>query len=145
MAGRPKHRAQIVTLDNAGPEDVLARVAEGETVKAIAESLGVRRQEFYMWIKKRGLTEQFQEAKKLSAEEAVDLATARIEKATPESISVDREYVKLAMWRASHLDRDQWGDRPTVAIQINGPEAFVQAMRLGIVDQSEQIKREGEG
>lgn len=131
MAGQPKRRAEMVKLDDKGAEQILTEIAEGRSVTDITANLGIRREQFYQWVNRRGLKEQLAAARKLQAEGLVEKVTTRLEKATPESIGVDREFAKHVQWLSGKLDRDTYGERPTVAVQVNLGEAFLQAMREG--------------
>jgi hypothetical protein len=129
MAGQPKRRAEMVKLDDYGAETALAEIAEGRSVTDITAKLGIRREQFYQWVNRRGLKEQLAQARKLQAEGLVEKVTARLEKATPENIAIEREFAKHVQWLSGKLDRETYGDRPSVAIQLNVGEAFIQAMK----------------
>jgi hypothetical protein len=129
MAGQPKRRAEMVKLDEKGAEQILCEIADGRSVAEITAQLGIRREQFYQWVNRRGLKEQLVEARKLQAEAIVDGIAAKLETATPESISVVREQANHGRFRAKALDRETWGEGPKVAIQINVADAFIQAMR----------------
>ena len=42
MAGQPQKRAALAVIEKVGEEEILERISAGESVRAIAESIGVK-------------------------------------------------------------------------------------------------------
>lgn len=129
MAGQALKRSEFGLLDAAGADEILDRIANGESLYKIAADANVRRTVIYQWLDARGLRERFQEARKLSATSRVDDAQIALEGATPESIGVVREKVKFQTWMAARSDRETYGDQTIVNHQINLGQTFVGLMR----------------
>jgi len=122
MAGKQLERTMVAEIaKRGGTEYVLDRVASGETLTRIAESLGVSRPLLNNWLLHGDRKEQYTYAKQLAAGALVDQSLDIVDQADVASVQLAKLKADTRRWIAGKLDRDQWGEQsgPTVAIQIN--------------------------
>lgn len=102
-------------------EEILERIASGESLKAVADSMGLHRDALHRWIKKdEGRTKLYQEARERSAEvfadEAIDVlreAWGRGPQLQQAEATAARELAKALQWEASKRDRKRYGEERT--------------------------------
>lgn len=130
---RPVRTALLKQIKAAGGYGaLLERVANGESIGKVAESLGVSRSFLIFTMTKNGKDkEAFNEARRLSAEAHVERATK-----ISDEVKADRDHVQRArlqvghlQWLASKLDRDTWGEVIAPPVQINVNTLHLDALR----------------
>lgn len=125
----PQRVAAYGTLDQLGIDELIERISDGEAVQTIADDLGITRQMIYQWVRKRGHQDAFANARKESASALVDAAHAALAVTSPETITIDREIVRLNTWTASRLNREQWGESPKMSVGFDLGSTFVEMLR----------------
>ena len=117
----PLARLEEFKTNENFPEEVFARVAEGETLRKIARSLGLPPAGFSRWyMEAHG--DKYEKARIARAEDLVDeavaAATADLEK---DDVPAAKLKSDILLKVASKYDRARYGE----ALQINKTEAFV--------------------
>lgn len=134
-AGRPKLRAFRTKMDkfdeSGGMEWFLERIADGETMQAIAKEIGCSRGLLYMWLKTDPeKQEQFRQAREMSAhahaEDALQMAD---EAMNPVMAPLVRERVQHRRWMAEKFNKQEYGKQNDPAIQINIGELHLEALK----------------
>lgn len=122
MSPARKPRGTSAALDETGEADVFTRVADGDTMAAIAADHGITRQTVYAWIKAGGPERQaaFDAARRVSAEVAVEEAQQILDDAenvdTAAKASIARARSDFRRWLASVRDRSTYGEK---GVQVN--------------------------
>ena len=132
MAGKRLQKVMETTITKMGGlEVILDRVADGETVTAIARDLGVSRAMLGNWLNHERRVEQYALAKRRAAGALVEQSLDIVDEADPSTVQVAKLRADTRRWIASKLDRESWGEDkgPTVAIQIN--DLHLGALRQG--------------
>jgi hypothetical protein len=129
MAGTPKKRAAMLAVQDKA-EEVTRLAEEGKTLREIGEATGLPYQRVHAWVTHADRKEWWDAIRKARASQAAEESHTVLRQATHATIPVDRELSRNLQWLAERLDPDGWGNRPTVAVQVNVAQAFVEAMRL---------------
>lgn len=117
MANGSANRGALATVDKAA---ILDRIAAGEYVPAIAESIGVSKQALAQSLA-RFDKDAYLAARETAAEIRLDEATMEIDRARDAvDLARAREKFRAVAWRAEREHPNRWGSRPTTAVQING-------------------------
>jgi hypothetical protein len=117
MAGQPQKRASLAVIEKVGEEEILERISAGESVRAIAESIGAKQGHLNKWLLAPERSAQYARAREerasALAEEALTIAD--------EAKDDPRLRVDTRKWFASRLDPKQWAENraPVVAINID--------------------------
>ena len=122
MPGKQVTRLAHAQIVKAGGESlVFSRVANGETLTAIARDLGVSRPLLSDWANDAQRRDAYIRARQMAADALVDESIEIVDEADPQTVQVARLRADTRRWIAGKLHREQWGERegPTVAIQIN--------------------------
>lgn len=152
MPGRPRMRQLIRDIEAkpGGEEWVMDEIADGRTVRSIAEELGISRRYLYMWRDRPGHKERlkpmWQAAVRLSAEadleasiadfdyldrEIMDGENGEVVRRVPASSEVQLATgrAKFRQWLASRKDPERYGDRDQgVNVNVNLGDFHLQAM-----------------
>lgn len=128
MAGAPKKRAAMLAVE-AKAEQVKALAEEGKSLRDIERATGLPYQRIHQWCTAAERAEWWKNIRRSRASKAADDAQAVLDGASRDTITVDRERARNLQWMAERLDPEEWGNRPTVAVQVNLAAAFVQALR----------------
>jgi hypothetical protein len=124
-----ERRIALLGTDEIEGEDVIfERIASGENIGRIAQSLNVSRSMLYVWRDhlphKERRQEKWEAARKLSAEALIETADtvldalAETRDVTPAQVSIGRERVSLLKWRAGVMDRETYGDKSGGTINV---------------------------
>ncbi|WP_028491436.1 hypothetical protein [Thioalkalivibrio sp. ALE19] len=145
MAAKPITRAAHATIRKAGGEAyVFGQVAEGRTLKAIAEDLGISRQILSTWCnrpqRRDALTRARQEAAGALMDEALAITDNAEEDAT--ALQKVKQQADLRKWLAGRLSPQQWGDTGP-GVQVNIGQLHLDALRQ--VGRVVDVKSEPEG
>jgi transcriptional regulator with XRE-family HTH domain len=135
MPGTPLRRQLVERINEQGGVGwVLDRYRSGETIRDIAESLGVTRSLLGTYLNRKH-REAYDAAKKEHAAASVDEARSLIDKADlfPEAINKAKAQAEIRKWHASRLAREEFGDSPKNATQINIHTLHLDALRVRLV------------
>ena len=122
MAGKPIERAMVAKIEKDGGIDwILAKIADGWTIKAIAEQdLGESRSLLSIWLNKGENKERLAQARSLfaarMAEEALQIADG-VEPLN-EQIGKAKLQIDTRKWLASKYDPSNFGEQKATA-QVN--------------------------
>jgi hypothetical protein len=130
MAGCPKRRElRRIVADAGGTEPLLERVANGETVSKIAESMGVSRGMLSAFLNSDEHAVALQEARRRAAtilvEEALDIA----DHARPLEVQVAKLRTDVRLWAARAWDRNQFGEKQQVPLALSFAHLHAQVVR----------------
>lgn len=129
MAGRPKTNVMLARIDALGADSLLARIASGESLKAVSESIGVSRQVLSGFLNSEqnrdGLRAAREQAAHVFAEEALAISDA----AKPQDVQVAKLRVDTRRWLASKLDRAFYGDDQRASVTVNIGQLHLDALR----------------
>jgi len=152
MAGRPRMRQLIADIEAKpeGTEWVFDQLADGRTVRSIAEELGISRRYLYMWRDrpeaKHELKPMWEAAVRMSAEADLEASTHDFERLdrvispdpetgeerrrVPQSAEVQLATgrAKFRQWNAARKDPDKYGDKSGVEINLNIGDLHLEAM-----------------
>ena len=120
MAGRPKRAELVKAVAAAGGEDALiSRVESGETIAAIAGTLGVSRPMLSTYLNRNAdAKERITRAREASAHALVEEALAIADSATHDDDRAKRLQVSMRQWLAGKFNRERYGDGPMVAVSV---------------------------
>lgn len=108
------HKAQIIE-----------RLAQGHLVRDIANDLGISRQVITRYLAD---DPDYQAAFQIALESRLDDRESELEQASDQlSLARARELLSHARWRAERLNPSRYGQRPTVAIQVNNGASMTDA------------------
>lgn len=161
MPGRPIIAAGIRRLEEFGLEPILDMIVDGQTLNTITAAVGViSRPTLSQWLlgkyKGAGETDEqaaaraalYKEARALSAyalgDDALDAVDAEKE---PRAAQLARNRAELRLKVAGLRNRDEFGDKPQVAIQLNFGSLHLDALRRRQVTSApaEIVAPEGDG
>lgn len=128
MAGTPKKRAMLLSIDKHDAE-IRALVEGGKTLREIESATGFPHQRIHEWLTHASRADWYKSCRRAKATMSAETMLEIMERATRESIAVDRERSKAHQWTAERLDPDNWGNRPLVAVQLNHITTFVDSLR----------------
>lgn len=112
----------LIQLDKTA---ILDRIAAGEYVPAIAESIGITKQALAQSLARFDKT-AYLEAREIAAEIRLDEASIAIENARDViDLARARERFKAVAWRAEREHPNRWAARPATQIAIGGNELTV--------------------
>lgn len=139
MAGQPKMRRleKRITELPSGEDSVFERVADGEPMRAIAESLGISRPMLYLWIKRGGeeREEKYDMAREISAdalvEDGLEILDAPLDfddhSGEP---TLRKSRAAYRQWLAAKRNRKRFGDEQAgVQINVGIAELHLDALR----------------
>lgn len=131
MAGTPQRREMIVAVNDAGGEDALiARIESGETIADLARGFGVSRSALSNWLNRTPEGKQRIARARETASHALAEETLRIaDGATNSDDRAKRLAISARQWLASKWNRPEYGESPTVALQLNVGELFLEALK----------------
>lgn len=131
MSGRPFMQDLERRIEEQGGEDaaVFIRMADGEGIRAIAESLGVSRPYLYMWRNRKEHAERRQskwaDAMRLSAHANAEKSIEELERLdgrltlTNADVSLAKAKSEYRRWLAGVRDKELYGDAKDAPVQIN--------------------------
>lgn len=121
MANGRENYGALATVDK---QSILERIAAGEYVPAIAESIGVSKQALAQSLA-RWDRDAYLAARETAAEIRLDEAAMAIEAARDQvDLARARERFRAVAWRAEREHPARWGTRPATAIQVNGADGM---------------------
>lgn len=129
MAGRPKTRAAMAKLAEMGAERVFELIAQGGTVKRIAQELQVSEATVHGFVKAPERAADYARARARRAELLADEALEIADAARPEDAQVAKLRVDARKWFASKLDRTTFGDDRGPLVSVNLADMHIGALR----------------
>jgi predicted transcriptional regulator len=131
MAGRPKRAELVRAVTAAGGEELLiSRIESGETVAAIASSLGVSRPMLSSFLNRDSDSkERIARAREQSAHALVEEALAIADSATHDDDRAKRLQVSMRQWMAGKYNREVYGDDQTNPAELNIQQVFLDSLR----------------
>lgn len=131
MAGRPIQRALEQRIAEAGGWlPIMERIADGETLKSIADSFNATRSLFTHAL--HGDPERskaVKECRKAAAESLMDSTLQIADTATPQSERAARLQIDTRKFLASRYDPETWAEKQSPLIQINAGDLHLTALR----------------
>lgn len=138
MAGTPKFQLLCKAIEECGGEEYIwERVADGDSMKTIAQSLGFSRGLLYKWINrdKERRRAKLKEARELSADAHAEDAGEVLDDLS-EQPGVTSAEVQLAnaranyrKWLAGVRNREEYGERQQAGITVNVGSLHLDALR----------------
>ena len=130
MAGNPIKRQMLAGIaDLGGVENVLDRIANGETLRDLALAVGCSRAMLGEWLlnepERRAL---YHAARAASASALAEESLALADGASELGTSKARLQIETRQWLAGVYDREQYGPKQT-AVQVNIGALHIDAMR----------------
>ncbi len=123
-------------LDELGEEAIFSRVAAAETMKEIAESVGVDRVTLWRWIRRGGDARMTQyraaqvQAADIFAEEAVRILDEAINCENSHQATIAKARSDARKWLAERMNREVWGEsKAGINVQIGVAELHLDALR----------------
>jgi hypothetical protein len=137
MAGRPKQRTDIATLDSFGESGFIDLIEQGHTLRQCAKHLNVNVSAICKWIdsepeRKAAVAQARSRAAHMLAEQSLEIADG----ATPETERVDKLRIDTRRWLASRWNPTDYGERQA-GVTINIGQQHLGGLRdlLGGLEQ----------
>jgi len=128
MAGQPvRHKMEADIAALGGPDAILERMASGETIKRIADSLGVSRPFLSGWMHKQVGAEAMEAARRQGADALADETLDIADNATEDRIS--KLKITTRQWTAAHAYPERYADRQGPVVEINVGDLHLNALR----------------
>lgn len=135
MAGKPKLRAMLATIHDAGGIDfVLWRVADGETLTAVARSMGLSRNMLTDWL--NDTPERADRLGRARAASASALAEQALELADTNACAEHgktRLQIEMQRWLAGRYSPDEYADQKVAAVTVNVGSLHIDALRNSLI------------
>lgn len=121
MAGNPILRAAVATIEaKGGYQRICERIADGETMTDIAREYGIGRSVMQDWFKRDpARREALRRARETAASALADQALTIADTTDAQNVQVAKLRIETRRWLASRMDPEQYGERPTTAVQVN--------------------------
>ncbi len=132
MASRPLTRAAHAKIKAAGGGAfIFAQVAEGKTLKALAEELGISRQVLSTWANQGPRRDALARARREAATALIDEALHLTDSVEPETAAIQKAKLQsdLRRWIAGRLSREDWGDQQGALVNIDLGRLHLEALR----------------
>lgn len=146
MAGKPKLRAMLATIHDAGGIDhVLRRVADGETLTGIARSMGLSRSMLSDWL--NDTPERAESLRRARATSASALAEQALELADTNACAEHgktRLQIEMRRWLAGRYSPDEYADQKAAAVTVNVGSLHLDALRNSLIPNGLQNRVESQ-
>ena len=131
MAAKPITRAAHATIRKAGGEAfVFAQVAEGKTLKSIAEELGITRPILSAWCNAAPRKDAYIHARRAAADTLVEQGLEIADSARdPTEVPAAKLQADYRRWMAGKIDRESWGDQHGALVNIDLGQLHLEALR----------------
>lgn len=134
MAGTPKRRAEKALI-RARLDEVCEMFAAGHTERQIAELLGVSKGSLYRVAQEDAETAAaFARARRagalVMADETIEIADETERNAFVDPAKSADMRIKARQWYAARLNREELGDSPKVAVQLNVADMHLTALKV---------------
>jgi len=129
MAGQPKTNAMLAKIDALGGDALLSRIAGGEPLKAVAESIGVSRQVLSGVLNSEQNREALRRAREQAAHALAEEALSISDAAKPQDVQVAKLRTDTRRWLASKWAPREYGDQAGVNVNISFASLHLDALR----------------
>ena len=122
MAGKPEAKRQLALIEGLGLDEIVRRVAGGETIRSIAADLGVNPNRISTWVNSSDeRAEALSRARMRGAHALVEEGHSIVMQATNESATVAKLQSDYLKWMAAKFNAAAYGEQraPVVAISID--------------------------
>lgn len=122
MAGKPEAKRQLALIEGLGLDEIVRRVAGGETIRSIAADLGVNPNRISTWVNSSDeRAEALSRARMRGAHALVEEGHSIVMQATNESATVAKLQSDYLKWMAAKFNAAAYGENraPVVAISID--------------------------
>lgn len=122
MAGKPEAKRQLALIEGLGIDEIVRRVAGGETIRSIAADLGVNPNRISTWVNSSDeRAEALSRARMRGAHALVEEGHSIVMQATNESATVAKLQSDYLKWMAAKFNAAAYGENraPVVAISID--------------------------
>jgi transcriptional regulator with XRE-family HTH domain len=142
MPGRPKTRAAFALIEKSGGEHlILNRVAEGTTLKQLAEELGISRPMLSAWCNHPTRQDAYTRARRAAADAYMDEGLEILDKAQPEDVHVARARSDFRKYLAARLNPSAWSEKPSTELTIDLGALHLAAVKA--VSANRKLESEG--
>ncbi len=131
MAAKPITRAAHAKIKTAGGEAwVFSQVAEGRTLKALAEELGISRPILSAWCNALPRRDAYTHARRAAADALVEEGLAIADSARdPSEVPAAKLQADFRRWMAGKIDRESWGEQQGALVNIDLGQMHLEALR----------------
>jgi transcriptional regulator with XRE-family HTH domain len=141
MAGQPKKREGLKAITAAGGQSsILARVAEGMTLKALAVEVGVSRQFLSTWCNADTRRDAYARARREAALSHAEDGLRIVDGATPETAQVAKLQSDFRRWMATRMDPSAWAETKSAQVNIDLGRLHLEAVKE--INQQARVARE---
>lgn len=147
MAGRPKRKTDLVTLDQVGESRVEELLESAMPIAQVCRELGVGKRVLYEWLeaepRRAGLLSRARaRAAHVLAEEALVISDEVDSDAT--EIARARLRVDTRKWLAGKWNAAQYGDQKGVQVNVNVGDMHLTAVRSRAIDVTPSTERDND-
>lgn len=131
MAGRPKTKAALATLDKLGIETICDRLGEGATTAEIAAACGVSRPILSGFLNSPENRERYARARETRAAnhaERIEELANMVEAGTMDT-NAARVSIDARKWIAARMDPGRWAENKGVAVNISITDLHLGSLR----------------
>lgn len=131
MAGRPKHKADMMLLDELDKqgETILALFGSSMSETAICKKLGVSRSALEKWCDKPENADRISYARARAADDLVCETLSIIDNCTLEEVQQARVRVQARQWIAERWKPNTYALRNQAVVQVNLTDLRLDALR----------------
>ena len=123
--------AKIAALDAVGEDDILERIAQGETMQMMCKQYNIGTKLWYKWLDRvEGRRDRYNAAQAEAAHFYANRAVQTAQAVTPDMVNVARLQVDTDKWIASKLNSQYDTRQRDVAVNISVTDLHAQAAQL---------------
>ena len=141
MAGRPKTKAALATLDKLGIETICDKLGEGATTAEIAAACGVSRPILSAFLNAPENRDRYARARETRAAnhaERIEELANMVENGTMDT-NAARVSIDARKWIAARMDPGRWAENKGVAVNISITDLHLGSLRKApiVIDQDQ--------
>lgn len=142
MAAKPITRAAHAKIRTAGGEAwVFSQVADGRTLKALAEELGISRPMLSAWCNAAPRRDAYTHAKRAAADALVEEGLAITDRVSdPSEVPAAKLQADFRRWMAGKINREAWGDQHGALVNVDLGQLHLEALRQFNAEEKAAIK-----
>jgi len=123
--------AKMAALDAVGEEEILERIAQGETMQMLCKQYDIGTKLWYKWLDRaEGRRDRYNAAQAEAAHFYANRAVQTAQAVTPDMVNVARLQVDTDKWIASKLNVQYDTRQRDVAVNISVTDLHAQAAQL---------------
>jgi lysozyme family protein len=123
--------AKMAALDEVGEEEILERIAQGETMQMLCKQYNIGTKLWYKWLDRvEGRRDRYNAAQAEAAHFYANRAVQTAQAVTPDMVNVARLQVDTDKWIASKLNAQYDTRQRDVAVNISVTDLHAQAAQL---------------